>query len=202
MTTPTRRTAPAAERNLAPILGALARHAPATGRALEIASGSGQQIVHFATAHPGLTWQASDLDPENMASIAAWAQFAPASNLAPPIPLNAAQAGWAQTQAGLSLIVMVNVLHLVSAPAAQTILHESSDALARSARLMIYGPFLRDGRPTSPGDAQFDADLRTRDPAIGYKDLAWILDQLAANAMTCEVEEMPANNLMLIAQKY
>lgn len=201
MTDATRRTAPAATRNLAPILQALARHAPATGRALEIASGSGQQIVHFAAAHPGLIWQASDLDAENLASITAWAQFAPAPNLLPPTQLDAAQPGWAQPHAGLSLILMVNVLHLVSAPAAQTILHECSSALAPKGRLLVYGPFLRDGRATSAGDAQFDADLRARDPAIGYKDLHWVTELMASNGLTCQIDPMPANNLMLIAQK-
>ena len=86
-----RRTAPAAERNLVPILDSLARHAPSTGRALEIASGSGQQIVKFAAQHPGLTWQASDRDPNNLASIAAWARFAPVPNLLPPILLSSIQ---------------------------------------------------------------------------------------------------------------
>ena len=37
--------------------------APATGRALEIASGTGQHIVQLAAALPGLSWQPSDIDP-------------------------------------------------------------------------------------------------------------------------------------------
>ncbi len=168
---------------------------------MEIASGSGQQIIHFAKAHPGLTWQASDLDPENLASITAWAQFAPAPNLLPPIVLDGAKPGWAQAHAGQSLILMVNVLHLISTPAALTILHECSAALAPNGRLLVYGPFLRDGSTTSPGDALFDADLRARDPAIGYKDLHWVTAQIAANGLAVQSEPMPANNLMLIAQK-
>jgi SAM-dependent methyltransferase len=200
MTDPARRIAPAAERNLAPILHALQHHAPSHGRALEIASGSGQQIIHFAKARPGLTWQASDLDPENLASIAAWAQFAPAPNLLPPIVLDGAQPGWAQGHAGQSLILMVNVLHLISTPAAATLLHECSTALAPNGRLLIYGPFLRAGRATSLGDAQFDADLRARDPAIGYKDLTWVQAELATHGLRLQIEDMPANNLMLIAQ--
>jgi len=201
MTDPTRRTAPAAERNLAPILQALQRYAPTSGRALEIASGSGQQIVQFAKAHPALLWQASDLDSENLASITAWAQFAPSENLLPPIVLDGAKPGWAQAHAGLSLILMVNVLHLVSTPAATTMLQECSTALAPNGRLLIYGPFLRDGSTTSPGDAQFDADLQARDPTIGYKDLHWVTAQMAANGLAVQSEPMPANNLMLIALK-
>lgn len=200
MTDTARRTAPAAERNLAPILQALQRHAPTTGHALEIASGSGQHIVHFAAAHPGLTWQASDLDPENLVSITAWAQFAPAHNLLPPVVLDAAQPGWAQTYSGQSLILMVNVLHLISHNAAQTLLAETRRALAPQGRLLVYGPFLRAGQPTSTGDAQFHADLQARDPAIGYKDLAWVTAQMATHGLHVQTEDMPANNLMLVAQ--
>jgi hypothetical protein len=196
-----RRTAPAAERNLPAILAVLKRHAPLTGQALEIASGSGQQIVQFAAQHPALTWQASDRDARNLASITAWAQFAPAANMRPPLVLDAATPGWGKRQAGCALVVIVNLLHLISAPAAQVVLAETAMALAEGGRLCLYGPFLRDGQTISPGDAQFDADLRAQDPEIGYKDLAWVRATLQSHGMVASVEEMPANNLMLIAFK-
>jgi SAM-dependent methyltransferase len=197
----TKRVAPAAERNLAPILDCLGRHAPASGHALELASGTGQHIVHFAAAHPGLTWQPSDLDLANLPSIAAWAQASAAPNLSPPIVLDAAQPGWSAVHSDLSLILMVNVLHLVSTVAAQTILHECSAAMRPGGRLLIYGPFLRAGKTTSAGDAQFDDDLRARDPAIGYKDHAWVQAELAATGIATQIEQMPANNLMVIGTK-
>jgi tRNA G46 methylase TrmB len=64
-------TAPAAERNKGPILTVLKRVLPARGLVLEIASGTGQHIVHFAEAMPHLTWQPSDPDPELRSSIRA-----------------------------------------------------------------------------------------------------------------------------------
>jgi SAM-dependent methyltransferase len=195
------RVASAAERNLAPILQSLHRHAPKQGMALEIASGSGQQIVHFAAAHPGLNWQASDADQSNMDSIAAWLRFAPAENLRPPIVLDAARPGWASEFSGFSLIIMVNLLHLVNVPSAIAILKECSKALLPEGRFMVYGPFLRDGRSTSQGDAEFDAALRSGDPQIGYKDLDWTLSEMAANGVLARREDMPSNNLMLIGQK-
>lgn len=194
-----RRTAAAAERNLTPILGSLARHAPTTGRALEIASGSGQQIVQFAARHPGLTWQASDANPDNLHSIIAWACAAPAPNLLPPIVLDASRPGWGKAQAGLSLILMVNLLHLISQPAAEVVLQQAATALRPNGRLMIYGPFLRSGVATSEGDVIFDAQLRSQDPATGYKDLAWVASTLGDLGLEMTVEEMPANNLMLIS---
>ncbi len=61
---------PTAERNKGPILDVLARVLPRRGLVLEIASGTGQHIVHFAKALSDLTWQPSDPDAELRESIA------------------------------------------------------------------------------------------------------------------------------------
>jgi len=80
--------APAAERNREPILGVLRQILPASGTVLEIAAGTGQHAVHFARTFPQLTWQPSDIDPNSLASIAAWRDDAQLPNLAPPIELD------------------------------------------------------------------------------------------------------------------
>ena len=51
----------ACERNRAPILAALRALIGDQGRALEIASGTGQHVAHFAAALPGWHWQPSDV---------------------------------------------------------------------------------------------------------------------------------------------
>ena len=61
---------PAAERNKDPILGVLARVLPSRGLVLEVASGTGQHVMHFAGALSHLTWQPSDPDAELRESIA------------------------------------------------------------------------------------------------------------------------------------
>lgn len=196
---PAPRIAPAAERNLAPILASLARHAPKSGRALEIASGTGQQIPAFAAAHPGLIWQATDRDAAHLATMRAWAALAPAPNLLPPCLLDAAQPGWGARHSPCTLVLIVNLLHLITDNEAAVVLREATLSLAQQGRLMIYGPFLREGKTTSTGDAAFHAALRATDPATGYKDVAWVQARLAAQGLDMIAEDMPANNIMLRA---
>ena len=51
---------PASERNRQPILEVLQRVLPATGQALEIASGTGQHVAWVASHIPRWIWQPSD----------------------------------------------------------------------------------------------------------------------------------------------
>ncbi|WP_300548788.1 DUF938 domain-containing protein [Roseovarius sp.] len=194
--------APSAERNAAAITQALFDIAPPSGRALELASGTGQHVVAFARALPGLTWQPSEIDPARRASIDAYARDADLPNLRPAIELDVTAGGWGTARGGQDLIVLVNLLHLISAPEAQSVITEAARALAPSGRLAIYGPFLREGQPTSEGDARFHASLCAQDPLIGYKDLAEVMGWLRdAGVDRIETRHMPANNLMLVATR-
>lgn len=192
--------APAALRNAEAITTLLAQHAPAQGRALELASGTGQHVAHFAQALPGLTWQPSELDPARHASITAWSGGL--RNVRPAITLDATATGWGETQDAYDLILTVNLLHLITEAAARALIHEAAGALAPQGRLILYGPFLRDGETTSEGDARFHASLTQADPAIGYKDDFDVVDWLhEAGLRLVDLVEMPANNLGFVAEK-
>jgi len=194
--------APSAERNCGPITDALREIAPDTGTALELASGTGQHVVAFARAMPGLDWQPTEIDRARRASIEAYAAEAGLPNLRAVLPLDATAPGWGARHAGQDLIVLVNLLHLVSTPEARSLIHEAAQALAPGGRFALYGPFLRDGQTISEGDARFDASLRAQDPAIGYKDLVDVTRWLEAAGLTAPgPRAMPANNLLLIARR-
>lgn len=195
---PDGRRAPASsQRNAGPILQVL-QGLGLTGRLLEIASGSGLHAALMA-GPLGLEWQPTDVDAANFTSIRAWAASSPAAIL-PPMLLDATTPGWAAKFPAFDAILLVNLLHLISEAAAQALLAELPRALATRGTACLYGPFLRNGLPTSPGDAAFDESLRARNPAIGYKDLAWVIAQLASAGLTAKIIEMPANNLLLVVR--
>jgi SAM-dependent methyltransferase len=192
-------SAPSAERNAGPILDLLRRHAPETGTALEIASGTGQHIAAFAAALPGIDWTPTEADPARFASIEAWRAASRSPNLHPPRPLDATALPWPEELRGVDLIVLVNLLHLISEAEAENILTGVATALAPGGSFLLYGPFRRDGLLTSDGDAGFDARLKAQDPAIGYKDDGWVRDRAGAAGLHLrKVAEMPANNLAFL----
>lgn len=194
--------APSAERNCQPLCDLLAKIAPENGSALEIASGTGQHVIAFAARLPDLTWQPTEPDPVRRASIDAYVAEAGLSNLSPGRDLDAAMPGWGAAHRGQSLIVLVNLLHLISTAEAQNLIDEAAQALAPGGRFVVYGPFMRAGELTSEGDERFHASLRAQDPEIGYKDDFEVLDlALAAGLAPVDVIEMPANNLALVLER-
>ena len=84
---------PAAERNRQPILQVLSALLPPTGRALEVASGTGQHVAWFAAALPGWTWQPSDAQDAQFEAIAAWCTEAGVRNVLPPVLLDVLEQG-------------------------------------------------------------------------------------------------------------
>ena len=75
-------TAPSPERNKQPILEVLARVLPPRGLVLEIGSGTGPHVAHFAKALPALTFQPSEMDVQRHAE--AWVAVGNLPNVMPP----------------------------------------------------------------------------------------------------------------------
>jgi Protein of unknown function (DUF938) len=192
-----RQMSPAAERNKQPILEALQRVLPPGGLALEIASGTGQHVVHFAAALPGWVWQPSDPDPDALESIEAWRAHARLPNVRMPLRLDVMGVPWPVDR--VDAIHCCNLLHIAPWAACAALMSGAARHLSGEGRLMTYGPYLVDGVPTAPSNLAFDADLRSRNPQWGLRRL----DAVVAQARACGFElhervPMPANNLMLV----
>lgn len=193
---------PAADRNKAPILEQLQRLLPASGLALEVASGSGQHVAHFAAALTRWTWQPSDGDARSPASIDAWC--AGLTNVRPALRLDVLDdANVAALAVALSepvdAVYCANMLHISPWATCAALMQLAARHLAPQGRLVLYGPYLEDDVPTSPGNLAFDVDLRERDAAWGIRALADVLAQAARVGLHLrERVAMPANNLLLV----
>lgn len=192
--------APSAQRNRDAILAVLRDVLPREGLVLEIASGSGEHVLHFAQALPSLTFQPSDPSPEARASIAAWIAESGLANIRPPLELDAS--GDARPALVPAAILCINMIHIAPWAAAEGLFEKAGAMLASGAVLYLYGPFRRPGRPLEPGNAAFDESLRSRNPEWGLRDLGVVTALAEANGFTApEIVEMPANNLSLIFRR-
>lgn len=197
MTTEIRRTAPAAERNKNPILAVLTRVLPDSGLAVEIASGTGQHVVHFAEALPGWTWQPTEIDPESRGSIAAWVEETGLTNILPPLSLDVCEPQWPVERA--DAVLCINMIHISPWRATECLMAGCASLLGPGGILFLYGPYRRFGRHTAPSNEAFDASLRERDPQWGVRDLGAVVETAEGHGLgLSEVVEMPANNLSVL----
>ena len=189
-----------ASRNRGPILNVLRAVLPRQGAVLEIASGSGEHIVHFAAHLPNLTFTPSDPNARARASIAAWIAETRVENVGVPLALDAARTPWPIKHA--DAVICINMVHISPWAATKGLFSAASAILSADAPLYIYGPFKRDFLHTAPTNAQFDAVLRAQNPQWGLRDIETLVD-LGRGAGFGEprIIEMPANNLSLIFRR-
>jgi SAM-dependent methyltransferase len=195
-----KRHAPAAARNRDPILDVLRPRLPAHGLVLEVASGSGEHVVHFAEALPGLVFQPSDRSAEARASIDDWVRTQGLGNVRAALALDAAGDVWPLERA--DAVLCCNMIHIAPWEAAVGLIAGAAHLLPPTGTLYLYGPYRRDGRHTAPSNEAFDRDLRQRDPAWGVRDLEAVTALAGAQGFgPPEILAMPANNLSLVFKR-
>jgi hypothetical protein len=193
--------APAAARNRDVILSVLGPRLPKRGHVLEVASGSGEHICHFAAAYPALTFQPSDPDPDNRSSIDAWTRHFGLGNVAPAIALDATQA-FAPHVSTIDVIICINMIHISPWAATTGLFRNAAAALPVSGLLYLYGPYRCGGMHTAPSNEDFDANLRSRNSNWGIRDLEAVAELAAAVGFGApEITKMPANNLSLVFER-
>jgi SAM-dependent methyltransferase len=196
-----RRSAPHVARNAAPIAEVLRGVLPAQGIVLEIASGSGEHVLHFAREFPDLLFQPSDPDPVALASIEAWREAAGPANLLAPVALDARAERW--PLAAADAILCINMVHISPWAATLGLLRGAGRLLAPGAPLYLYGAYRQAGVETAPSNEAFDAGLRARDPEWGLRELDDVAAAAKGQGLRLErVVAMPANNLSVVLRKF
>jgi len=191
----TARHAPATARNRDPILDVLREVLPPSGLVLEVASGTGEHVRHFAEALPHLEWQPSDPDPDARASIATWCEDLP--SICAPLALDASSPDWPIGQA--DAILCINMVHISPWSATEGLFAGAARLLPSGGLLYLYGPYRRSDVPTAPSNEAFDASLKDRNPAWGLREMDDVIALAEQNGLSFErLVEMPANNLSLV----
>jgi SAM-dependent methyltransferase len=195
-----KRSAPAALRNREPILEVLRQVLPASGLVLEVASGTGQHVVHFARALPALEWQPTDQSEAALASIEAWREEAGLSNVRPPLQLDVTETHWPVERA--EAVISINLIHIAPWSACLGLLAGAGRILPPGGPLVLYGPYFREGVETAPSNLAFDAGLRAQDPAWGLRSLEEVAQAARSHGLSLErVVELPANNLAVVFRR-
>ena len=175
----------------------LKRVLPARGLVLEIASGTGQHVIHFARELPHLTWQPSDPDPELRASIRAWIAQTGLSNVRVPLDLDVGRLPWPIEEA--DAVVCINMIHIAPWPATPALMAGAARLLSATGVLVLYGPYRREGQHTAPSNEAFDRSLRSSNPDWGVRDLEAVTEAAASHGLALQdVIAMPANNFCVV----
>ncbi|XP_060076081.1 methyltransferase-like 26 [Ylistrum balloti] len=199
---------PAAERNKGPILEVLQQALPhdTEGLALEVASGSGAHVTHFAQHFPHITWLPSEIEDRNLKSISAFTQHAKVSNVKEPVLLDVTTdpKGWGGGlgQASLKVILNANMIHISPWETALGLFVGANYLLQPGGYLFLYGPFAVHGSLTPESNVKFDQYLRSQDCRWGVRDVDDVEKLAKTNRLKIhKIVDMPANNKMLIFLK-
>lgn len=192
-------TSAAAERNKQPILEELQRLLPAQGKVLEIASGTGQHVAHFAAGLPDIHWQPSDREPGDFPGIMARRNAAGLGNVADPVLLNVLQADW-RVAADFDAVLCINMIHISPWETTTALFSGAARHLRAdgSSLVVLYGPFREGGRHTAPSNEAFEQWLRAKDPRFGVRNLEDVEDVARAHGFArAHLVRLPANNLLV-----
>jgi len=196
---PSRLASPAAARNRDAILGVLREMMGESRRVLELASGSGEHAVHFASGLPHLCWQPTDASARALASIVAWREEASLPNLQAPLALDVLDP-WPEVT--FDALVAINLVHISPWRVTTELMRQAGRRLPPGGVLYLYGPYKREGRHTAPSNEGFDIQLRSRNPLWGVRDLGAVIEEANRNGLTLDkVIEMPANNLSVVFRR-
>ena len=162
----------------------------------EIGSGTGQHAVTFAAALPGVTWQTSDLRQSHDA-IRAWIADTGLENVLPPWDFDVLTA--ATPPRKYDAVFSANTAHIMSYSAVCRMFEITAAMLDDPGVFCLYGPFSRGGSFSTESNASFDASLRTRNAAMGIRDLDDLEDLGRQIGMElARTYAMPANNLLTV----
>ena len=175
------------------------------GEVVEVGSGTGQHVVHFAREAPQISWWPSDLNEKHLKSIAGWRAYTQLANIHAPLRIDLSNPDWCPEMLDgsgpgrLLAVFCANVVHIAPWSVTEGLIAGAARYLRPDGKLFLYGPFKRAGKHTALSNAVFDTSLRSGNPEWGVRDID-DLSKLAEGVglALADAIEMPANNFILV----
>ena len=206
-----RQYSPATGRNREPILEILLQVLPESGTILEIASGTGEHAVFFASRLKDCLWLPTDTSPQSRASIIAWTEHFGCDNVYIPLELDVTEPVWAvendplidwSNTEPIVAIVNINMIHISPWSACLGLIAGAGRILKAGGILYLYGPFKQGYEHTAPSNAAFDEYLRAQNREWGVRNLDDVVEAARAeHFISKQIYRMPANNLSLVFER-
>jgi len=196
----------AAESNKQPILDVLLDNIIPSSipvSILEIGSGTGQHIVHFAAYFPLAKFQPSDIDSQYLKSIQAYIDEyevnAFTKNILSPLSINVLSSTTINNQS-FDFVYCSNFMHITPIECTHGLFRLSERVLKSEGSLITYGPYglPGDGRITPESNRRFHAYLQMQNSKWGLRGI----DELSTIANEYHIKlkqifDMPDNNKLL-----
>jgi ubiquinone/menaquinone biosynthesis C-methylase UbiE len=197
---------PAAECNKQPILDVLLDNiipASTPVSILEIGSGTGQHIVHFAAHFPLATFQPSDMDSKYLKSIQAYIDEyeinAFTKNVLSPLSIDVLSLTTINNQS-FDFIYCSNFIHITPIECTQGLFRLAERVLKSEGSLITYGPYglPGGGRITPESNRRYHAYLQTQDSKWGLRGIDELITIAGGhNIELKQIFDMPNHNKLL-----
>jgi hypothetical protein len=170
---------PSAERNKGPVGEVLKHVLPDRCVVLEVGSGTGQHIVHFAQEAPQLTWQPSERDAECLQSIALWLAAEGPANVLAPFRLDVAEQPWPIASA--AAVVSLNMIHIAPWDAGMALIRGAPRFSGLAPCFSSTGPFAAGPRTHRRATRPLTGSCARRTRPGGVRDLEEVARYAAAH---------------------
>jgi cyclopropane fatty-acyl-phospholipid synthase-like methyltransferase len=196
-------TSAAAERNKQPIGAQLLQLLPSAGRVLEIASGTGQHVAHFAQLLPGISWQPTDRGDDDLAQLESRRHLERAANILPAAKLDVLEQPW-RVAGPFDAVLCINMIHISPWETTAELFYGAERlTTAGVGQVILYGPFREGGRHTAASNEEFEQWLQAKDARYGVRNLEDVeAVALGHRFRRTHLARMPANNLLVAFHRF
>ncbi|KAK7601948.1 hypothetical protein V9T40_009389 [Parthenolecanium corni] len=198
----------AADRNKQPILKELLNYIKDGSFVLEIASGTGQHVVYFASNMPKVIFQPTECEENLLKSIKSYIEHNNLTNVQEPLFLDVVSDPrvWLEGKLkpnSVDYIINSNMFHIAPFQCTEGLFRGCETYLKKDGLLFTYGPYAYDGVISPQSNVNFNESLKRSNPLWGLRDVYRQLVPIASkhHLQLLTVHKLPANNDLIVWKK-